>query len=122
MFADLPPSSSTTGLRAAPAAVATRRPVAGEPTKTTLRTASWAMAASPAVGPSPASTLTSPVGRPAASPMTPSATEVTGVISLGLRTTALPVAMAGAICHPAVKTGAFQGVIWKTTPSGSRRV
>ena len=30
--------------------------------------------------------------------------------------TALPAQIAGAICQPAVKTGAFQGVIWVTTP------
>jgi hypothetical protein len=48
--------------------------------------------------------------------------ELAGVSSEGFRTTALPAAMAGAICQPAVKMGAFQGVSWTTVPIGSWRV
>ena len=50
-----------------PALVATTRPISGEPTKITLRTASCAIAVSPAVGPSPVNTLTKPFGSPTSS-------------------------------------------------------
>ena len=45
----------------------------------------------------------------------------TGVCSAGLITTALPAAMAGASFHAAMRIGKFQGMIWPTTPSGSRK-
>ena len=64
-------------------------------------------------------TLTSPRGTPARSINTPSASEDSAVSSEGLRITALPAVMAGAICQPAVKMGAFHGVICSTVPSGS---
>jgi hypothetical protein len=47
---------------------------------------------------------------------------VRGVSSEGFSTTALPAQIAGAICQPAVKIGAFQGVICTTVPWGSWRV
>lgn len=40
-----------------PALVATMRPISGDPTKVTLRTASWAIAASSAVGLNPVQCL-----------------------------------------------------------------
>ncbi|KPX05675.1 hypothetical protein ALO75_200116 [Pseudomonas syringae pv. coryli] len=69
--------------------------------------------------PKPAITLTSPFGTPARSISTPTISELSGVSSDGLRMTALPAAIAGAICQPQVKIGAFQGVICNTVPSGS---
>ncbi len=47
---------------------------------------------------------------------------MSGVSSEGFSTTALPAQMAGAICQPAVKIGAFHGVICTTVPKGSARV
>ncbi len=63
-----------------------------------------------------------PRGSPAFCAIISKATMVIGVNSLALMTTALQVATAGAICRPAVKIGAFHGVIWNTTRKGSCRV
>lgn len=47
---------------------------------------------------------------------------VSGVTSLGLITTVLPVASAGASFHTRIISGKFHGVISAFTPTGSRRV
>ena len=47
---------------------------------------------------------------------------MSGVCSAALSTTVQPVAIAGAIFHAAISSGKFQGMIWPTTPTGSRRV
>ena len=106
--------------RAACAAMAA--PVAAEPTKTTSRVCGCDTAAAPVAGPEPASTDTSPRGIPACSHSTPSASVLSGVSSEGLSTTALPAHTAGAICQPAVNSGAFHGVSCTTVPKGSCRV
>lgn len=97
-------------------------PVAGEPTNTTFLTAGLEMAAWPVVWPKPLSTLMTPLGRPACSASAATASELSGVSSEGLSSTALPAAMAGATFQPQVNTGAFQGVISSSTPKASRRV
>lgn len=45
-----------------------------------------------------------------------------GVVSAGLRRTALPAASAGAVPQAAIGIGKFQGAITATTPSGSWKV
>ncbi len=47
---------------------------------------------------------------------------MSGVVSAGLRMTALPAARAGAVPQAAIGMGKFQGAITPTTPSGSRIV
>ena len=47
---------------------------------------------------------------------------VSGVSSEGLATTALPAARLGATPRASWVSGAFQGVMWAMTPSGSRSV
>ena len=69
------------------------------------------MAADAVVCPSPLMTLTKPRGIPACSRILTSAVELNGVNSDGFNKTAFPAQMAGAICQPPVKIGAFQGVI-----------
>ena len=64
MWAAFPPSSMVTGLSASPATLATCRPIAVEPVKATLSTPRWRSSASPATGPLPVTTLTTPSGRP----------------------------------------------------------
>ena len=83
----------------------------GDPTNTTFRTNSFFIADCPVELPNPQRTFTKPLGRPEISRYLTNATVVTGVNSLGLITTPFPHAIAGAICQPAVKIGAFQGVI-----------
>ena len=45
-----------------------------------------------------------------------------GVCSAGFSTIVQPAASAGAIFHAAIISGKFQGMIWPTTPTGSRSV
>ncbi len=116
MLADLPPNSSTQGITRSAAALAMSAPVAGEPTKITFFTDQVAMACGTMLWPRPASTLTSPTGRPACSPRRAMASDENGVSSEGLSSTALPVASAGPSCQPQVKAGAFHGVICSTVP------
>ncbi|MCY1519103.1 hypothetical protein D9M68_538420 [compost metagenome] len=104
------------------AAAAIAEPASAEPTKTTSAVFGCATIAWPAVTPWPAMTLTRPRGAPPASQSAPSTSVLSGVSSDGLMTTPLPVQIAGAICQPPVKSGAFQGVICATTPTGSLRV
>jgi hypothetical protein len=47
---------------------------------------------------------------------------VSGVCSAGLSTTVQPVASAGASFQVAIMIGEFHGMIWPTTPMGSRTV
>ncbi len=43
-----------------------------------------------------------------------------GVCSAGFSTIVQPAVSAGAIFHTAIISGKFQGMIWPTTPTGSR--
>jgi len=45
-----------------------------------------------------------------------------GVCSAGFSTTVQPAASAGAGFHAAMSSGKFHGMIWPTTPTGSRRM
>ena len=65
MLADLPPSSSRTFLTVPAARAATRRPTSVEPVKATLSTSGAVTSGSPASGPNPGRTLTTPSGTPA---------------------------------------------------------
>ena len=44
-----------------------------------------------------------------------------GVGEAGLMTEQLPAASAGASFHAAISSGKLNGMIWPTTPSGSRK-
>ena len=76
----------------------------------------------PAREPGPATTLTTPSGRPASSAIRAKRSAVSGVSSAGLSTTVLPAASAGASFQAAIVSGKFHGMISATTPSGSRNV
>ena len=73
----------------------TRLPTGVDPVKDTIDTDGWLTSASPASGPAPTTTLTTPAGRPAAMQSSASMSEVSGVISAGLSTMVLPAAIAG---------------------------
>ena len=120
--AALPPSSMVTGLRPSPAAAATRRPMFVEPVKATLSTPGWRSSASPATGPMPVITLTTPAGTPASVRIPAISRADNGVSSAGLCTTTFPAASAGAIFELVRISGKLNGVIAATTPNGSRRV
>src|SRR5918994_946493 len=63
-FGDLPPSSRASRFRLVTERAVMVRPVSVEPVKLIFPTPRWVTSASPAVGPSPATTFTRPGGRP----------------------------------------------------------
>ena len=120
IMGSLPPSSSVTRLEPAAAIAATCSPIGVEPVKATLRTSGWRTSASPTMLPRPLSTLNTPAGSPASVKISASRSVVSGVVSAGLATTALPVRNAGpSLLHSSV-VGKFHGTIAATTPSGRR--
>ena len=95
-----------------------RRPAAVEPVKATLSTPGWVTRCSPTSRP-PGITLTAPGGTPASSRASASTKLDSGASGGGLTTTVHPAASAGATFHDDSVTGAFQGTIAATTPTGS---
>ena len=94
-------------------------PTSVEPVKATLSTSGWAASAAPGT-PSPVTMLSTPGGKPASMTSSPSRSALSGVCSAGFSTMVQPAASAGAIFHTAISSGKFQGMIWPTTPTGSR--
>jgi hypothetical protein len=90
-----------------------------DPVKAILSTSGWPTSAAP-VRPSPVMMLTTPGGSPASSHSSANRIAVSEVNSAGLSTTVFPVAIAGAIFHASMSSGKFQGMIWPTTPMGTR--
>ena len=121
-LADLPPSSSVTRLIVAAAPAAIPRPTSVEPVKAILATSGCSTRRDPQTLPGPATTLSTPSGRPASSAILSSSSAVSGVSSAGFSTIVLPAASAGAAFQEAITSGKFQGTIRPTTPSGSRKV
>ena len=64
-------------------------------------------------------TLSTPAGKPASSPMRITARAVNGVCSAGLSTIVQPAASAGAALRVGIAAGKFHGVIPAVTPTGS---
>jgi hypothetical protein len=122
MSAEFPPSSRCTRFECSAARRATIRPARVEPVKETSCTSGSATIASPTSAP-PGSMLNRPAGRPASSKMrarvTPPHTAVRGS---GLSSTALPSASAGATARMERISGALNGEITPTTPTGTRLV
>jgi hypothetical protein len=104
------------------AAVPTRRPAATEPVNVMCRTRGCRVRATPVVSPAPRTTLQTPGGSPASTIRRAASTDVRGVSSEGFTTTVLPAARHGATPRIIWVSGAFQGVMWATTPYGSRTV
>ncbi len=119
---DLPPSSSDTFLRLPAAAWTISLPTSVEPVNATLSTSGCAASAAPAVSPKPVTMLTTPAGKPGLLDQLPRRTAASGVCSAGFSTIVQPAASAGAIFHAAIISGKFHGMIWPTTPTGSRSV
>ena len=97
-------------------------PTAVEPVKLSFRTFGCEVMASPMAAASlPVTTLITPGGNPARSPITARASAEYGVCSAGLHTTVQPAASAGPSLRPSMAEGKFHGVIAATTPTGWRR-
>ncbi len=121
MLGDLPPSSSETRFKFPADDLMISCPTSVLPVKATLSTSSWRASASPA-GPNPVTMLTTPSGNPASANRSARYKTDNGVCSAGFKTTQLPVAKATPSFQVAMSRGKFQGMIWPTTPIGSRRV
>src|SRR3954468_8660833 len=85
-----PPSSSVTRLAPRAASAAIRSPVGVEPVKATLRTSGCVTNASPATGPVPGTTFSTPGGTPASVRISARRNVVNGVGSAALATQGLP--------------------------------
>ncbi len=120
MLGDLPPSSIVWGIRWSAAACMICLPVTVSPVNETLAMRGLAAIAWPTVRPGPVTTLSTPGGRMSAV-SSANISKVSGVWDAGLMTVQLPAASAGAIFHAAISSGKFHGMIWPTTPSGSRK-
>ena len=86
-----------------------------------MSTSGWDATASPTCGPVPQTRLNTPSGRPASAAASAKMNELSGAISLPLRTTVQPAAMAAPAFMQIIFSGAFHGVIAPITPAGSRR-
>ena len=121
MSADLPPSSRCTRFEFSAASRATMRPARVDPVNDTSCTPGSVTSASPTSAP-PGSMANRPVGRPASSKMRARATPPhTAVRGSGFKMTALPSASAGATARIERMSGALNGEITPTTPTGTRR-
>ncbi|CNG99280.1 Uncharacterised protein [Mycobacterium tuberculosis] len=114
-LADLPPSSSTAGLRDSAHAARIFRAVAGPPVKLTFCTKGWRTSASPVCGP-PSTRFTTPSGIPASFTRPIRCSVAYGVSSDGFITTVFPAASAGISFMPTETTGPFQVRMIPTTP------
>ena len=121
IWGDLPPSSSTVGVRLSAAARATCLAVAPPPVKVILSMPGWAVMAAPTSAP-PVTTLMTPGGNPASAVRSASISAVTGVISEGFMIAVHPAASSGASFQVSRASGEFHGMMAPTTPTGSRSV
>ncbi len=111
MTGDLPPSSSVTRFRLAPAAERIDLPTRVEPVKAILSTSGCSTSGRPADSPVPVTILTTPSGKPTSWMSWPRRMADSGVCSAGLRTTVHPAASAGAIFPTAMPKGMFHATI-----------
>ena len=114
-LADLPPSSSTIGVRLRAAASMILRAVVVPPVKLILPTRESPTRAAPASAP-PVTTLTTPGGTPASRHSSANRNGPRGASSAGLSTTQLPAARAGATFIAGDTIPPFHGVSTATTP------
>ncbi len=118
MAADFPPSSRETRFTWPPQRLMIRLPAAVDPVNATLSVPGCVTRCSPTSRP-PGTTLTAPRGTPASSRASARMKVLSGASGGGLITTVHPAARAGAVFQEARVTGAFQGMIAVTTPTGS---
>ena len=116
---DLPPSSWLTRLTVGAARWATSMPARVEPVNEIMSMPGCALMAAPTSGPSPFSTLKTPLGTPASCSTSANSSADDGVYSDGLRIIVQPAAIAGATLQAIWLSGQFHGVIMPMTPTGS---
>ena len=122
MFGDFPPSSNASCFNVPALRCWMIRPVSLEPVKVMRPTPGCWTSASPASSPSPATTFTTPGGKPASTNSAHAASTEHDACSAGLSTTQLPAVSAAATFAENNDSGEFHGMITPITPMGSRRV
>lgn len=122
MLGLLPPSSRVTLFTRSAHLAMICLPTRVEPVNTIFATPGCSTSASPVTSPRPGSTWKRCSGIPASRASSARRSAVSGVVSAGLRMTALPAASAGARPHAAIGMGKFHGAITPMTPRGSRKV
>ena len=118
----LPPSSSATRLMVLAACSISSAPISVEPVKATIATSSEPVRTGPISRASPVTTLNTPLGKPARSASSASASADSGVSDAGLMTMGQPTARAGPHLRVIMADGKFHGVMHETTPTGWRMV
>ena len=115
----LPPSSIEQLITFSAACASRIRPTSVEPVKESLRTrGSLSIALTTSDERFEGMTLTTPLGTPACSRRSATASADSGVSDAGFNTTVQPAASAGAILRVAIAAGKFQGVTSTETPIG----
>mmetsp|Transcript_137507 Transcript_137507/g.439380 ORF Transcript_137507/g.439380 Transcript_137507/m.439380 type:complete len:291 (+) Transcript_137507:848-1720(+) len=102
-------------------AFAMRRPVTVPPVKSTRSTIGCCTKLSPAAGPVPGTTCTTPSGTPASLRSSAKMRHVNGASRGGFKTTVFPAASATEIFFVAISSGWFHGVMRPQTPKGTRQ-
>src|SRR6516164_2215623 len=115
----LPPSSSDSFLIVLAHCAISTLPVSVDPVKESLRTMGFEVSSAPISAADPVITLKTPLGTPARSASSASASAENGVCDAGLTTTVHPAAIAGAALRVIIANGKFHGVMQATTPMGS---
>ena len=92
------------------------QPTPAEPVKLSARVSSCSTIALPTSEPGPGTTLSQPSGRPASTRISASFSAEIGVCPAGLRTIALPAAIAGPSLWATRLSGKLKGLIAPTTP------
>ena len=105
MFGFLPPSSRATFFTVSAAERMIALPVATPPVNETRSTSGLATRAAPTSAPEPRTRLTTPAGTPASASRSTRIRVLRGVTSLGLSTTVLPAARAGATFQDICSSG-----------------
>jgi hypothetical protein len=98
------------------------RPVAVDPVNAMRSTSMWAASAAPASAPRPVTTLITPGGTPASTNSSAVRSVVSEASSAVLITPVQPVASTPPMIHHMLMSGAFQGMMPPTTPTGALSV
>ena len=114
----LPPSSSESFLIVSAHWRISTRPVSVEPVNDSFLTIGLAQSSAPIAFESPVMMLSTPLGMPARSPNSASASAEYGVCPAGLITTVQPAASAGPALRVIMAFGKFHGVMSAQTPIG----
>ena len=115
----LPPSSSDSFFTVVAHCAISSLPVSVEPVNDSFRTIGLLVSSAPISDAGPVMTLNTPLGTPARSASSASASAENGVCDAGFSTTAQPAAMAGPAFRVIIASGKFHGVMQATTPIGS---